>query len=84
MARPEGTSRALVVDLDVARFTIDAMPLDLAGVVRHIEQQLEMRPWEQRRKDLARQMTDDLPIGNRAVNSSAHGALVALPDRRID
>jgi hypothetical protein len=39
---------------------------------------------EEVRKDAARVMSEDLTIGERAVDGGAHGAQVSLPDFRID
>src|SRR5262249_29164014 len=61
---------------------VDLMLLDLAGVVRHVVEKIELRGGEQRLERIAREMREYLPVGERAVDRGAHGAQVALSDRR--
>lgn len=63
MPRPEGTRRPLAVDVELARLTLDEVCLDLACVVRNIEQEWQVSMREEARKHLSRQVANDLPVG---------------------
>jgi hypothetical protein len=58
--------------------------LDLAGVVRHIEQEAQLAIRKEMRKNTPRIVAEDLTVGERAVDRGAHSAEVSLPDLRID
>src|SRR5512144_2348672 len=84
MSRPEGACRSLAMDKELPFLTVDLMFFDLARIVGDVEQQLQSRLRQATREDFADQMSDDLAIGERAVDRGAHGAKVALPESGAD
>ena len=81
MARAEGARGALAMDEQVALSSGNPMRLLLAGVVRNVEQQIELRLREVMAEHAPRQVGNDLPVGQRAIDRRAHRAEVAL--RRV-
>ena len=58
--------------------------LNLAGVVGHVVEEIESGPGQNLGERLARQVGEDLAVGQRAVDARAHGPQVALTDRGVD
>src|SRR6266704_4379485 len=84
MPRTEGASRALAVHEEPVSLAIDGVLLLLAGVVRHVVEKRQARLWEQGAKRLARQVREDLSVGERAIHACPHRAQVTLADGRAD
>ena len=72
------------MDVEVLVDAVDAMPFDFAGVVRDVVEQPEIRIRQERRECGTREMREDLPVGERAIDRRAHRAEIALPERRLD
>ena len=62
----------------------DDMRLFLASIVRDIEEKWQWRVREEAGKNLTRKVADDLAIGERTIDTCAHGAEIALPEFRTD
>ena len=84
MLRPERPRRALAMHVQLAQPAVDDVPLDLAGVVRHVVEQRELRSGQHGLEDTARQMREDLPVRQRTVDRRAHRAEVAFARGRAD
>src|SRR5690606_15649156 len=70
----EGPRGSLTVDEQGAPKTVDLVLLALAGVVGDVVDKLETRLRQQPVKRGARQVGDDLAVGQSAVDAGAHGA----------
>jgi hypothetical protein len=68
----------------LAAAAIGLMLLDLARIVGHVEQQTEIYIRKEVAEDPARVVPDDLSVGERAVDGSAHSTKIALADFRLD
>ena len=80
----KGAGRAFAVDEEGARLSVDEMRLDLAGVVRNVEQQRQAAIGKEVLEDAPRVRAEDLAIGERAVHRRPHGAEIAAADLRRD
>ena len=72
----------LAVDIEAARLPVDVMSLFLAGVMRDVIEQIQLRRRQDLFEDAACQCRQYLPIGERAVDAGTHGAEVSLAERR--
>jgi len=80
MTRPEGTGGPFAMDVELTCAATDEMRLDLAGVVRNVEKQGKLGVLKELRENTAGQVSDDLAIGERAVDSAAHRAEITLAE----
>src|SRR5512146_263281 len=62
MARTEGPGRALAMDVKLPGFAVDAVRLDLAGIVRNIEEKAHLSAGKEMLPDAPREMTQDLSV----------------------
>ena len=85
MTGTEGARSAFAVHEELARLAVRLVDLDLAGVVRDVEQErTDRHSGKKWRKDSPREMAEDLAVSQSAVDCGAHGAEIALADLRID
>src|SRR6185437_5030108 len=84
MAGAESSGRALAMNEKRAALAAHQMRLDLAGVVGNIEQQVQIPARKEMPEDAAGEVTENLAIGEGAVDGRAHRAEVALTDIRRD
>ena len=68
----------------IAPLSVHEMTLDLAGVVRNIEQKTQVVVREEVREDAANMVAEDLAVGERAIDPRPHRTEIALTDLRID
>jgi len=79
--RPRG---ALAVHEQPPRLAVHGVSLFLAGVVRHVVDQRQPGLGKEAREHLPRQMRQDLPVGQRAVDGRPHGAQILAPECRFE
>ena len=81
MTGRQGRRRALAVDIKRRLAAIDLVLLDTARVVGNIVEQRQVRTEFERRKRLADEVHQDLPVRQRTVDGGPHGAEVFLAGR---
>src|SRR3990172_1262015 len=74
---------AFAVHEQLAAAAVSPVGFDLARVVGHVEQQVEVGVGEKVRKDPPCVVADDLAIGEGAVRGGAHCTEIALTDLRL-
>ena len=84
MARPEGPGRPLPVDVELAGVAGHDVRFQLAGVVRYVVDEVEAAAGHHVGEHLAGEVGDHLAVGQRTIDRRAHGAEIALPQRRFD
>ena len=84
MFRAKGPGCALAMNEQITPHSVHEMTLDLASVVRDIEQKAQFIVRKEVREDAADVMAENLAIGERAIDRRPHRAEVALTDLRID
>ena len=84
VAGPEGAGGAFSVGEQLSPSALNRVCLDLAGVVRDIEQELQLAIWKEVREYAPRIVAKDLAVGERAIDRGAHGAEVSLANFGID
>ena len=84
MPRTKGPGRAFAMHVELPQLASDAVLFQLAGVVRYVVQQRQLRRRQQLGEHLAHQVRQDLPVGQRAVDGGAHGPQVFLAEFRVD
>jgi hypothetical protein len=84
MVRTECPRCAFAVHEQLAAAAVSPVGFDLARVVGHVEQQVEVGVGEKVRKDPPCVVADDLAIGEGAIDSGAHCTEIALTDLRLD
>jgi hypothetical protein len=72
------------VNEQLTLLAIDHVQLDFAGVMRDIEEKMQVAAREEVCKDPACVVAKDLAIGERAIDRGPHRAQVALANLRID
>src|SRR5512139_663454 len=84
MAGTEGPRCAFAMHEKQAVLAVDLVRLDLAGVVRHVEQQAQVSVRKVMREDAPHDVSEDLAVGERAVDRRTHGTEIALADVGLD
>ena len=80
----ESPGGALAVNEQLARFTLDRVRFDLAGIVRDIKQKAQIAIGKKMSENAPRVMAEDFAVGKRAIDRRPHRAEVALADFRVD
>src|SRR5438094_10149361 len=84
MSRAKGARRALAMHVELARSSAGAEILDLAGVMRDVIEERQMRLREHVGEHLAQEMREDLAVGERAIDRRTHGPEIVFPDFGMD
>ncbi len=83
MSRPEGACRALAMDEEPPRPSVDDMRFLLAGIVRDVIEQRQRCAPKDLGKRLPRKVGENLAVGKRAVDAGAHRAEIAYSQGRL-
>ena len=84
MPRPVCARGTLAVDKKLFFPAVDQMGFQLAGIMRHVVKDGQVGRGKDIAERLARQVGENLPVGQGAIDPGAHGAQVRAPAGRID